>query len=265
MVLYLNPKQYPFLDSESLSNTLAYFLAHSLAHFITQLPTPTFTDCSAHSLASTFSTYHPPPLCHSQLTSFPLHSTTKGGIHALLIANDDDGTVITGGYDAAIHVLSTRQQQVLASLTSHSKKVTSLAFAGPADRRHVLSGSADSTVRLWRAGSWEEVEVGQQHVGEVVRVVGHPTGGHFLSAGRDGFWCFYDLEVGMTGDVAAWGYVVFVCFVVGTHILCRKGLTARIMSCVEEDMRYACEVHICCSRRYSTHMQDTVVVVVLLR
>jgi hypothetical protein len=53
-----------------------------------------------------------------------------------------------GGADHAVQLLDPAQQVVAATLAGHTKKVTALTFAGP---RMVVSGSADKTVRTWRA------------------------------------------------------------------------------------------------------------------
>eukprot|EP00668_Euglena_longa_P040005 GGOE01051946.1.p1 GENE.GGOE01051946.1~~GGOE01051946.1.p1 ORF type:complete len:1639 (+),score=388.20 GGOE01051946.1:72-4988(+) len=71
------------------------------------------------------------------------------------IATSSDGTLVATAHDTNIHVWSCTTQQPLQMLTGHSGNITALSFSNM--DTHVLSGSEDGTVRLWRLSDGEAV------------------------------------------------------------------------------------------------------------
>ena len=57
----------------------------------------------------------------------------------------------TGGSDETIRVYNLRRRRDMGALHSHSGAVTALEFFG---RAHLLSGSDDGTLRIWRVSDW---------------------------------------------------------------------------------------------------------------
>jgi WD40 repeat protein len=135
-------------------------------------------------------------------------SDIRGSIKAL--AAGPDGTIYTGGQDCVVKAYRAADLQglslqevdsprcMLAEETvrscvrparepaaasppahAHCSSVTALAVCGA----YVCSGSSDSTIRVWRAGSLEFVRALRGHRGSVLAL--HAVGGLLLSGGRD--------------------------------------------------------------------------------
>jgi pre-mRNA-processing factor 19 len=113
--------------------------------------------------------------------------------------------VATGGVDGAVHLYDVQQQQHLAELTGHTKRVTGVTFVTP---ELLLSCSADKTVRMWApkaaeggveegaggaAGGMVCQSVLQEHSGPVVGMSLHPSRRYFVSASEDATWAFWDV------------------------------------------------------------------------
>lgn len=128
--------------------------------------------------------------------SFPVHKTNKGGILSLDVSPEGDGVLATAGGDGAVTVYDRAAGRVLASLTGHSKKVLDVKFIG--SQGLLASGSADKTVRVWRASDagYECATVFDSQPGDVVALAAHPTAQFLLSATSDGSWSFFDVAAG---------------------------------------------------------------------
>ena len=124
---------------------------------------------------------------------------------ALAVAPDTDSVVATAGVDGTVAVYDRTAAQTVATLKGHSKKVLDVAFVGA--RTLVASGSADKTVRVWKAEADQDQADGGggggceyqcaavlEDIGaEVVGVAVHPTNDYLYAAGADGTWSFYDI------------------------------------------------------------------------
>jgi pre-mRNA-processing factor 19 len=84
-----------------------------------------------------------------------MHNARPAGVTALDI-DDQRGNVLTGGNDKHVQVYSREKDKVLANLTGHTKKVTSVKFRGDTDSAEeidiAVSASADKSVRVWGNG-----------------------------------------------------------------------------------------------------------------
>jgi pre-mRNA-processing factor 19 len=100
-----------------------------------------------------------------------------------------------GGADHSIQLLGIQSEVIVASLTGHSKKVTSIAFATPSA---LLSASADKTVRLWTKaddGVWgSKGTVLGTFNAPVARVCMHPVPSLAVAVAADASWQLLDLE-----------------------------------------------------------------------
>lgn len=133
----------------------------------------------------------------TQVSSHPLHKTTKPGILGLDIHPTKD-MVVTGGFDGAAVVLDRASSQVTATLSGHSKRITSVKFV-PRDEL-LLTASADKTVRIWKGqddGSYECKHILRDHTGEVKALTLHATNNYFVSVSLDKTWGFYELNTGV--------------------------------------------------------------------
>lgn len=130
---------------------------------------------------------------YSLLSSHPLHKTTQGGITAIDVSPGDVPAILTAGSDGTLQLFDRDASRILAALEGHTKRVTAARFAGAGV---IVSASADTTARLWRAtgeGSFD-CTVLREHRSEVVGVAVQPSQRYFVTASADASWCFYDTE-----------------------------------------------------------------------
>ncbi|KAA3485357.1 pre-mRNA-processing factor 19-like [Gossypium australe] len=134
---------------------------------------------------------------YTQLSSHPLHKTSKPGITSIDINLSKD-IVATGGIDSNAVLFGRTSGEILSTLSGHSKKVTSVKFMAHNDV--FLSGSADKTVRIWQGsedGNYNCRHILKDHTAEVQAVTVHATNNYFVTASLDATWCFYDLSSGL--------------------------------------------------------------------
>ncbi|KAL9225159.1 hypothetical protein vseg_001112 [Gypsophila vaccaria] len=135
---------------------------------------------------------------YTQISSYPLTKTNKPGIICVDICLHTD-IIATGGNDANAVVFDRASEQILSTLSGHSKKVTSIKTVFKGDN-FVITGSADKTVRLWKGsdnGDYDCRHILKDHTAEVQAVTVHATKKYFVSASLDNSWCFYDFESGL--------------------------------------------------------------------
>ncbi|KAL2993681.1 hypothetical protein AAZX31_10G126700 [Glycine max] len=141
---------------------------------------------------------------YTQISSHPFHKTNKQGIISLDILYSKDhpflclqDLIATGGIDTNAVIFDRPSGQILATLSGHSKKVTSVKFV--AQGESFLTASADKTVRLWQGsddGNYNCRHILKDHTAEVQAVTVHATNNYFVTASLDGSWCFYELSSG---------------------------------------------------------------------
>jgi hypothetical protein len=109
--------------------------------------------------------------------------------------------VAAGGADHTLQVLDLKTDVVVASLTGHSKKVNSVAFASPTT---LLSASADKTVKLWSCGDggtagWalRAASLGSA-TAAVTRVCMHPVRSLAVAVAADASWQMLDVDAERT-------------------------------------------------------------------
>jgi protein MAK11 len=88
----------------------------------------------------------------------------------------------TGGADETIRVYNLRRKRDMGALHSHAGAVTCLEFFG---KQHLLSGSDDGTLRIWRVSDWACLHVLGGHKAGVTSIAIHPTGRLALSTSSD--------------------------------------------------------------------------------
>ncbi|KAF2285546.1 hypothetical protein GH714_005414 [Hevea brasiliensis] len=161
------------------------------------------TDCNAALSQQRKKRQIPPTLSpvdalerYTQLSSHPLHKTSKPGIVSIDIHYPKD-IIATGGVDSTAVLFDRLSGQILSTLSGHSKKVTSVKFVAEGDL--FLTGSADKTVRIWQGsedGNYDCRHILKDHTAEVNAVTVHATNVYFVTASLDNTWCFYDLSSG---------------------------------------------------------------------
>lgn len=87
------------------------------------------------------------------------------------------------------------QFKLLHTLRERKEAVTCLAFHPRAEKADLLlSGSADTTVRLWDAAAGKEIETYRGHKDEVRCVAFLHEGKAFVSGGKDGLLCYAEID-----------------------------------------------------------------------
>ena len=101
---------------------------------------------------------------------------------AALMTSAGGDWLATGGSDETIRVYNLRKRRDMGALHSHAGAVTCLEFFG---KQHLLSGSDDGTLRIWRVSDWACLHVLGGHKSGVTSVAIHPTGRLALSTSSD--------------------------------------------------------------------------------
>jgi len=87
--------------------------------------------------------------------------------------------VATAGNDSTVRVFDHAKEEVVATLKGHSKKVTSVVFAG----ENVVSGGQDGTVKVWSVEGTEQASMSETG-GTVSALALQPSGKYVAAAGE---------------------------------------------------------------------------------
>ncbi|VEN49583.1 unnamed protein product, partial [Callosobruchus maculatus] len=123
-----------------------------------------------------------------------LHSASIPGILALDVHVTDTSKVLTGGNDKNATVFNKDNEQVIAILKGHTKKVTKVIYHS--DENIVLTASPDTTIRIWDVPTAQTQLILRAHDAPVTGLSLHPTGDYVLSCSEDRHWAFSDLRSG---------------------------------------------------------------------
>eukprot|EP00238_Polyblepharides_amylifera_P013970 CAMPEP_0196575640 /NCGR_PEP_ID=MMETSP1081-20130531/5072_1 /TAXON_ID=36882 /ORGANISM="Pyramimonas amylifera, Strain CCMP720" /LENGTH=352 /DNA_ID=CAMNT_0041894001 /DNA_START=245 /DNA_END=1303 /DNA_ORIENTATION=- len=109
----------------------------------------------------------------------------------------------SGGNDDAIRVYNLKSGKDLGSLVQHEGSVTCMNFYTPTDEKlaggmptHLLSGSEDRSICVWRVGNWAHIRTLTGHKATVNDVAVHPSGMLAVSVSRDKSLRLWDLSAG---------------------------------------------------------------------
>uniref|UniRef100_A0AAY5F0X8 Pre-mRNA-processing factor 19 n=1 Tax=Electrophorus electricus TaxID=8005 RepID=A0AAY5F0X8_ELEEL len=98
------------------------------------------------------------------------------------------------GADKNVVVFDRREEQIVATLKGHTKKVTSVIYHP--SQSVVFSASPDSTIRVWSVSGGNCVQVVRAHEAGVTGLSLHATGDYLLSSSEDQYWAFSDIQTG---------------------------------------------------------------------
>ena len=124
-----------------------------------------------------------------------LHSASVPGILALDINANNTSKILTGGADKMATVFNKDDEQVIAILKGHSKKVNKVVYH-PTSEDTVITGSHDNTIRLWNVPTAQTLKLLRFHDGPVTGLSLHATGDYILSTSLDQHWAFSDIRSG---------------------------------------------------------------------
>ncbi|UIZ28629.1 hypothetical protein KXD40_009411 [Peronospora effusa] len=130
------------------------------------------------------------------VSSHTLHGSDKPGVTCVAIDTQRPTIVATGGVDKQAKIFDTDKQQLVATLTGHTKKLSHVEFHPTVDM--VLTASFDKTVKLWTRQE-EGYSVGYTLDGFADAVTSasiHPTGNYVLSGSLDATWAIHDVRRG---------------------------------------------------------------------
>uniref|UniRef100_A0A674DEV4 Pre-mRNA-processing factor 19 n=1 Tax=Salmo trutta TaxID=8032 RepID=A0A674DEV4_SALTR len=123
-----------------------------------------------------------------------LHSASVPGILCMDLCPSDTNKVLTGGADKNVVVFDKKEEQIIATLKGHTKKVTSVIYHP--SQSVVFSASPDSTIRVWSVTGGNCVQVVRAHEASVTGLSLHATGDYLLSSSEDQYWAFSDIQTG---------------------------------------------------------------------
>lgn len=122
---------------------------------------------------------------------------------AVVCASIDESnrTLVTGGSDETIRVFDIKLRKSIGTLLGeHNGSITALSFAG---KKHLLSGSDDGNIIVWRNHDWTPLLTMRGHKGRINSISTHPSGRVALSVSRDKFLRLWDLTKGKPAFVNA--------------------------------------------------------------
>lgn len=123
-----------------------------------------------------------------------LHSASSPGLLCLDISPADDQLLLTGGNDKLAIVFNREREQVIATLTGHSKKVSSVIMHP--NSTSAITASSDATIRVWNIQKAETDVILKPHNGPITAISLHPLNDYLLSASTDEQWAFSNLITG---------------------------------------------------------------------
>lgn len=106
----------------------------------------------------------------------------------------DHSRILTGGNDKNATVFNKDNEQIVAILKGHTKKITKVIYHPNEDT--VITASPDSTIRIWNVPSSQTQILLPCHEGPVTGLSLHPTGDYILSTSSDKYWAFSDIRTG---------------------------------------------------------------------
>lgn len=137
----------------------------------------------------------PSPSSSSPLQTFA-YTPHQGSVRSLAIPREGAKAgllLVSGGMDEHIRMYDLRKRAEVGELLHHKGTITALGFVGSS---HLLSGSEDGLVCIWRVYDWSLLHILGGHKGAVTAVALHPSGKLALSTGRDRSLRLWDLVKG---------------------------------------------------------------------
>jgi pre-mRNA-processing factor 19 len=127
-----------------------------------------------------------------------------GGVTSMAIDHSNN-TILTGGTDKDLHILSANNGKSIYKISNaHSKAISCVDWtktAASSDGSSMfLSGSIDSTIKLWKPNSnnkkaaAQEVHCYDMHDGPITALMAHPVESLACSFSEDGTFSVLDLE-----------------------------------------------------------------------
>ncbi|CAG8539753.1 8898_t:CDS:2 [Ambispora gerdemannii] len=116
----------------------------------------------------------------------------------------------SGSTDEIIKLYDLKKTKELGSLIQHQGSITTIQFH---NRSHMLSGSDDGNICIWRTKDWECLKIMKGHKGRVNSLAIHPSGKIALSVSNDKTVRLWNLmtgrkansnKIGKEGEIVVW-------------------------------------------------------------
>ncbi|SNX81419.1 probable PRP19 - non-snRNP spliceosome component required for DNA repair [Melanopsichium pennsylvanicum] len=135
-----------------------------------------------------------------------MHHAKPAGVSCVALSADGN-VLVTGGNDKNVQVYDRKEDQVLATLKGHTKRIIHVAITGVSNApvgvdaagdsslpAYIVSASEDGKVKVWqptgatgpKSQAYALSSTVDGHNGEVTGIDIHPSGQFFGTAGRDG-------------------------------------------------------------------------------
>jgi WD40 repeat protein len=140
-------------------------------------------------LAGWESNYHADPsgLSLHLVYAFNAHD---GAIRAVSLDGSNGNILATGGVDECIKIYNLKQHREVGSLLEHKDMITCIVFYKGS---HMISGSKDGAVLLWRCSDWVCLDSMRGHKAAINGIAIHPSGRIALTVAQDRSLRLWDL------------------------------------------------------------------------
>uniref|UniRef100_K3X853 Anaphase-promoting complex subunit 4 WD40 domain-containing protein n=1 Tax=Globisporangium ultimum (strain ATCC 200006 / CBS 805.95 / DAOM BR144) TaxID=431595 RepID=K3X853_GLOUD len=166
-----------------------------------------------------------------------------------LMAAKHGKTLLSGGNDEMIKIYNVDKRVEVGSLMEQHGAITSLEFFG---QSHLLSGSADNSICIWRTSDWNCLHILGGHKGEINSIAVHPSGKLCFSVARDRTLRMWNLVKGRIAYIrrlereanlvmlSQKGTRYALCF--GTDLSVFSSANAELVGTLEHKQRIQCAV-----------------------
>lgn len=107
-------------------------------------------------------------------------------------------TMISGARDEMIRIYNLKKRIEVGTLMQHTGSITCASFF---DQTHLLTGSSDKSICIWRVSDWNCVHILGGHKDEVNDLAIHPSGKLALSVSKDKTVQMWNLIKGRSGFI----------------------------------------------------------------
>ncbi|CAM9328553.1 unnamed protein product [Ectocarpus sp. 12 AP-2014] len=134
--------------------------------------------------ATAASSSHPPPPPQplSLVFGYNVHVGCMKSVAIATSGSRAGQLLVTGGADERVRIYDLRDRTELGELQQHNGTITCMEFY---KSTHLLTGSEDHTVCIWRVHDWALLHVLGGHKAAVTSLSIHPSGRMALSVSRD--------------------------------------------------------------------------------
>eukprot|EP01132_Coremiostelium_polycephalum_P001416 gene1416-1787_t len=132
------------------------------------------------------------------------YTSHTGSIKALGSTNN---TLVSSGSDDTLKIYNLSKKAEYGTLMKHEGYITSIKFY---KQSHLIVGSKDKTLSIWRCSDWECLKVMKGPKGEINSLSIHPSGKAALSVSKDKRMFLWDLVKGTSAHFTKFQSEAFI-------------------------------------------------------